>query len=217
MFENLKNTISFKALSVLLAINLLFQIGFPTIAYALTSGPSQEEFASFEPASTSDLVNLYTGDFTYNIPLLNVPGPNGGYPINLAYHGGVGMEQEASWVGLGWNINVGAINRQLRGVPDDFSGDVITSTLKMKKDWTVGFTIHPTKKEKIFGIPQPTSNTNISTQVYYNTYKGLGARVNYSIGTSEKVVNVGLGLSFDSQSGGIGISPNVNFIQKIYQ
>ncbi len=216
MFENLKNTISFKALSVLLAINLLFQIGFPTIAYALTSGPSQEEFASFEPASTSDLVNLYTGDFTYNIPLLNVPGPNGGYPINLAYHGGVGMEQEASWVGLGWNINVGAINRQLRGVPDDFSGDVITSTLKMKKDWTVGFTIHPTKKEKIFGIPQPTSNTNISTQVYYNTYKGLGARVNYSIGTSEKVVNVGLGLSFDSQSGGIGISPNVNFIQKIF-
>src|SRR6202008_98765 len=105
-----------------LAINLFFQVVSPTVALALTSGPAQEEFASFEPASTSDMVDMYSGDFTYNIPLLSVPGPNGGYPLNLAYHSGVGMEQEASWVGLGWTLNVGSMNRQVRGLADDFSG-----------------------------------------------------------------------------------------------
>src|SRR5580698_8291187 len=90
-----------KMIAAFIAVNLITQLGFPTLSFALTSGPAQEEFSSFEPASTTDMVDLYTGDFTYNIPLLTVPGPNGGYPLNLAYHSGVTMEQEASWVGLG--------------------------------------------------------------------------------------------------------------------
>ena len=103
---------TFKYISAFVAVSILTQCISPTVAFALTSGPAQEEFASFEPATTTDMVDLYSGDFNYNIPLLSVPGPNGGYPINLAYHSGIGMEQEASWVGLGWNINVGASNRQ---------------------------------------------------------------------------------------------------------
>jgi len=64
-------------------------------------GPSQPEMASFKSVGTDNMVNLFTGDFNYNIPLLDV----GGYPVNIFYDGGVGMDQEASWVGLGWNIN----------------------------------------------------------------------------------------------------------------
>ena len=41
------------------------------------------------------MVDLFSGDFNYNIPLMEV----GGYPINLSYHSGIGMDQEASWVG----------------------------------------------------------------------------------------------------------------------
>src|SRR5690606_33543793 len=106
-------------------LTLIQQIVFPTTAMALTGGPSQPEVQSFEPIGTNQMVDLTTGDFNYNIPLMVVPGPNGSYPINLAYHAGIGMEQESSWVGLGWNINPGAITRNMRGIPDDFSGDQV--------------------------------------------------------------------------------------------
>jgi len=92
-------------------------------------GPSQPEMSAFKSVGTDNLVNLFSGDFSYNIPLLDV----GGYPVNIFYDGGVGMEQEASWVGLGWNINPGNVNRNMRGIPDDFNGeDVLTQTQMMK-------------------------------------------------------------------------------------
>ncbi|MBN8790219.1 MAG: hypothetical protein J0I84_24310, partial [Terrimonas sp.] len=91
----------------------------PTTVLALTSGPSQPEITKFEAAGVNDLVDLFTGDLKYNIPLLDV----GGYPINLSYQSGTGMEDEASWVGTGWTLNPGAINRTMRGLPDDFNGD----------------------------------------------------------------------------------------------
>jgi hypothetical protein len=91
---------------------------------ALTNGPMQQEYTSFEPADVTDMVNLPTGDFTYVLPIGNVKDPSGaGYPIVLNYHAGILNEQEATWVGLGWNLNVGAINRQVRGYPDDYSND----------------------------------------------------------------------------------------------
>jgi hypothetical protein len=95
------------------------------MVWAISEGPHQPEYAKFEPVDASDMVSLTTGDFVYNLPLFEVPGPNGGYPINLAYHAGINPNQEASWVGLGWSLNVGAINRQINGYPDDFRGDLI--------------------------------------------------------------------------------------------
>ncbi|PHK29257.1 hypothetical protein VF13_40250, partial [Nostoc linckia z16] len=102
--------------------------------YALTSGPSQPEFSSFTPIGTSDMVDLTSGDFNYNIPIMDV----GGYPINLAYNSGITMDQEASWVGLGWDLSVGQINRQVRGLPDDFNGDPLIYENNMKPNITVG-------------------------------------------------------------------------------
>jgi hypothetical protein len=205
---------TFKYVSAFMALNILLQCISPTVALALTSGPGQEEFASFEPATTTDMVDLYSGDFNYNIPLLSVPGPNGGYPINLAYHSGIGVEQEASWAGLGWNVNVGAINRQLRGLPDDFKGDPIDQKMNLKQNTTVMLNYTPGRKEKYFGIPRPNkedSPVSMSYQMYYNTYKGLGSRVFASISPDLKnsVAGVGLGLSFDSQEG-IGIEANMS-------
>ena len=83
-------------------------------------GPNAPEAASFEPVDATDMVNLVTGNLSYVLPLLNIPSPEGGYPISLSYHAGIAMEQEASWVGLGWNINPGSINRGVNGYPDDW-------------------------------------------------------------------------------------------------
>src|SRR5690606_15438598 len=72
--------------------------------------------------------DLVTGDLSYVIPILNIPSPEGGYPIALSYHGGIGYDQESSWVGLGWNINPGAINRNVLGFPDDWKHAEIKET-----------------------------------------------------------------------------------------
>ena len=61
-----------------------------------TQGPTSPEATAFEPVDATDMVNLVTGDFTYVLPLLNIPSPEGGYPIALAYHAGIAMDQEGS-------------------------------------------------------------------------------------------------------------------------
>ncbi len=202
-----------KSRTIVAFLLFLFLQTYSAEVYALTSGPAQEEYASFEPVGTTDMVNLYTGDFTYNIPLLSVPGPNGGYPINLAYHSGIGTDQEASWVGLGWNVNVGAVNRNLRGLPDDFNGDKVKYERHMRDNVTDGVSLFLQTKERI-GMEEPKPDFQASSsytfQIYFNNYKGLGYRVNYNPQLTSRAVQLGLNLSYDPHEGiGIGASLNV--------
>jgi len=75
----------------------------------------------------SGLVNPFSGDFNYSIPLLTVPSPDGnGIPLTLGYAGGIRVNQEASWVGLGWDLNPGEIRRKVNGVPDDWKNKTVT-------------------------------------------------------------------------------------------
>src|SRR5262245_17773336 len=62
----------------------------------------QPELSKFAPLDQQDWVDHFTGDFRYTVPLIQVPGPNGGYPISLSYASGITPDQDASWVGLGW-------------------------------------------------------------------------------------------------------------------
>lgn len=73
-------------------------------------------------------VSPLTGDFSYGLPLITVPGPNGEqYSLALSYSAGIGMEQQATMVGLGWNINIPAIQRNVNGNPDDLLKSLATS------------------------------------------------------------------------------------------
>ncbi|KFF12001.1 hypothetical protein [Flavobacterium hydatis] len=92
----------------------------PNNLFAANNGPVSPEATSFEPIDATDMVNLISGDMSYVLPLLNIPSPEGGYPLTLSNHAGIAMDQEASWVGLGWSLNPGAINRGVTGVPDDW-------------------------------------------------------------------------------------------------
>ncbi|MEK7255351.1 MAG: hypothetical protein AAB316_11445, partial [Bacteroidota bacterium] len=126
-----------KSLCLCLVFCFLFQVAFPVASYALTAGENSPEFASFEPVATTDLVNGFTGDFAYNRPVLSIPGPDGGgYSMSLSYHSGVSSEEEASWVGFGWTLNPGAINRQVQGFPDDFNGTPVIKYNKIRPNWT---------------------------------------------------------------------------------
>ena len=192
-----------RRISLSLILIMLFQIISPTISYALTSGPSQPEVQSFEPVGTSQMVDLFSGDFNYNIPLLEV----GGYPINIAYHAGIGMEQEASWVGLGWNLNPGAINRNMRGIPDDFSGETINKEVNVKDNVSVSFIAQP--KAEALGLPP---NLNLAMGIRNNSYKGLSILGSANIGID--VINMGafglnakLGIDLEN---GISIAPSLS-------
>jgi len=87
-----------KIIVVFFLVLMITNVLAPSVSWALTSGPTAPEATSFEPVDTTDMVNLATGDFVYNLPLLEVPGPAGGYPLSLSYHAGIQPNEDASWV-----------------------------------------------------------------------------------------------------------------------
>ena len=66
-------------------------------------------------------VSMYTGVPNINIPLYSIDIKGVTVPITLNYHaGGIRVDQEATWVGLGWDLDYGGqISRTVRGVPDE--------------------------------------------------------------------------------------------------
>merc|ERR1711991_284863 len=186
-------------------LNFLGEMFAPSLSLALTGGPSQPEVESFTPIGSSDMVNLASGDFNYNIPLLDV----GGYPINLAYNSGPTMDQEASWVGLGWNINPGAINRGKRGIPDDFNGEEIKTTKNLRPNITAGASIGT--DVEIFGWDN--FPIGLSAGLNWNNYNGYfitrSVAFNLNFGESNSFTT-GLGLS-SSTANGLTVSPSISY------
>lgn len=122
--HNIKNGI-FKTLSLVLILPFLNLIFVPTVSWAINTS-MQDEYLGYSEART-DMVSLLTGNFGYTLPLMEVPSPEGSFPINITYSSNVSLESEAGWIGLGWNLNVGSVNRMVSGVPDDyFSNDIVT-------------------------------------------------------------------------------------------
>lgn len=200
-----------KVTACFLAINILSQTLFPTAVFALTGGPSQPEVQSFSPVGTSEMVNLSSGDFTYNIPLLDV----GGYPINITYNGGVSMDQEASWVGLGWNINPGVINRNMRGLPDDFKGDDVEKEFNILDQRNFGTSA--VGSAQLLGLD--FIRLGFGLGVSYSNYTGIGfeitARPSLTSGDKSKgSMSIGLGITASSQSG-VDLSPSLSFQKQV--
>lgn len=218
MFKALRKNKLHKAIASFLLVNFISQILLPLNALALTSGPSQPEVQSFEPVGTNQMVDPFTGDFTYNIPLFNLPGPNGGYPFNMAYHSsGITKETEASWVGLGWNINAGSINRMLRNVPDEFNeNDNIRITQGIKPNWTVG--VDGALGAELVGGDLLKGTLSLSSSIYYNNYRGVGLSIGASIqgpvfSGDNNTASAGLNIELDSQSG-LGVTPSLSLSSK---
>ena len=174
----------------------------------LPGGPDQPEVQSFSAVGTDNMVDPFTGDFSYNIPLLDVDG----YPINIAYSAGSSMDEEATWVGLGWSLNPGVINRHLRGLPDDFNGDVVTKEFNMKKNWTAGVSVGASLEAFSFeGL-----SLSPSLGINYNNYNGFGAEFTLTASfalNKNGNANASLGLTGNSQSGA-SLSPGLSISGK---
>lgn len=216
MIQRIRTSRTFKGLCLFMAMNILAQIISPVQALALSGGAAQPEFGGFTAIGTSDMVNLSTGDATYNIPLMDV----GGYPLNIAYSSGVGMDDEAPMVGLGWNLSVGQINHNVRGLPDDFDGDAMQYENHLKPNITVGGSFKFTPN--VFGATIPTSvgaqndaagGFSVGVDVSYNNYNGFEMKP--SVGLSAKIGNnVSVGFNVSSGPDGLCLSPSVSMHDK---
>jgi len=214
MLRKIRNSRYSKGLALMLVISFLSEIFAPTSALALTGGPAQPEFNSFTPIGTSDMVDLSSGDFSYNIPLMDV----GGYPLNLAYSSGVTMDQEASWVGLGWDLSVGQINRNVRGLPDDFKGDVINYKNNLKDNVTVGASFNFQPAIAGFDLPLnlgevAENGLSVGIGLNYNNYSGFSVKPSLGI-NADLGKRASVGLSVESGPDGLVVGPNFSIHAK---
>lgn len=220
-----RNRILLKAFATFFILEMLVSTVAPTVSYALTAGPTAPEATSFEPVDTTDMVNLATGDFVYNMPLLEVPGPGGGYPLSLSYHAGIQPNEDASWVGLGWTLNPGAINRGVNGYADDFDGQ--TGSVRTfweggeSKSYSIGINYGDAQNPSIsagltysedtyMGVSQTAyvKVGNVSLQhTYTNVGNGVGSQSNTSISGQ---IGRGMGMSMNVSVSGNGLSTEVS-------
>jgi len=171
---------------------------------------------SFKSVNVNNMVNLFSGNFSYNIPLLDV----GGYPVNLYYSGEIGMEQDASWVGLGWNINPGDITRNMRGVPDDFNGqETLIDTQAVKPNITYG--VSGGADFEYAGLKLLGLTAGLTLGVSLNNYLGaaldLGVKGGVNFKVADKVLSEKNSLSLGASIGadlssrnGLTLSPSVS-------
>ncbi len=183
------------------------------------SGPSQPESSGFSVNSNNGIMNEFTGDLSYSLPLLDIEG----FPLTLSYDPNISMEQEASWVGLGWNLSMGSINREMRGLPDDFSGDKVKRTFKTLDNEREGNS--KTLSITVSGIPVTENDyfnrifsVNVKSEFgfgkYFDTYTGEGKTKNISYRFGISVLgqggNIGIGYDIDNQNG-IGVNKYLGF------
>ncbi len=194
---------------------LLLEIFQPTTVLALTGGPSTPEVNAPSKLSFNNLVDPFTGNLNYNISLMKV----GDYPLSLSYNADVTMDQEATWVGLGWTLNPGVINRSVRGLPDDFKGDEVERTFNVKPMVKAG--LNAGLNLELFGIDAPVGGgLSLSLGLFYDNYYGVG--LSHSIAPSISVatgskghLTASLGVNKNSQKNGTSVSPSLSYSQQM--
>ena len=116
-----KSKNSFLIISLLFATNIFCQ----SINWkALETNPqiNDPKVSGLNLAINDDSVNLSTGKIMPSIPLSTISCSKLNDQVNLVYTGGSGIKVNdiASDVGLGWELNVGGfISREVRGLPDE--------------------------------------------------------------------------------------------------
>lgn len=146
-------------------IVLLFFLGISQVAFcdnvqeALNLDYFRTPEASAFKKYGEESVNEYTGTADISVPLYSIKCKDIEIPLVLRYDAsGIKVEQEASWVGLGWNLMVGGcINYICAGGHDMFNAPDISN-----KVWTEYLT-----SEFSFST---YGNSEFKTQTRYYTY-----------------------------------------------
>ncbi len=75
-----------------------------------------------------------TGAAMISVPFYSISAGSLSVPVSLSYNAsGIRVEEAATWVGLGWNLNTGgSLTRVVRGIPDDGSNGYMYTPYKAK-------------------------------------------------------------------------------------
>ncbi len=169
---------------------LIVLILVPFSSYSQIQGPTQPEFTNFTSINNQEIVNENTGDLNYSIPLLNIPGQNGfGYTLNLSYNSNFGPDDEASWVGWGWRLNLGSITRGKNGFPDDFRDARVI--YHNKKPSNVSINLGVNVNAELMSIePDLSANLNL----HYNNENGFAVSYGAGISAIKGIANLNFGV-----------------------
>lgn len=99
--------------------------------------PNAESFKIYEDIP----VSMYTGIPQIRIPLHTIQTPYTDINISLNYHSsGFKADMHPSWVGLGWNLDVGGvISREIKYIPDENNSLSFVSSCNDNPDAGIGF------------------------------------------------------------------------------
>jgi hypothetical protein len=133
-------------------------------------------------------ISLYNGTPNINIPVYTLQDGQIRLPISLRYNSsGIKVEEDASWVGLGWNLDVGGmISQNVVGDDDDNNGgsygDVYNFHLWLKahkdnSEWLTGQHASMTNTRELYALLLGYRKGNkslfrLNPDVYYFTYPG---------------------------------------------
>lgn len=82
-------------------------------------------------------VNMATGIPDISIPIFTAKSGDLSMPVILRYHAsGFKVREHASWVGLGWSLDLGAyVNRNVQGMADDLTSGYLYTTITGSKNF----------------------------------------------------------------------------------
>ncbi|RJQ28680.1 hypothetical protein C4565_03390 [Candidatus Parcubacteria bacterium] len=148
------------------------------------------------------LVDHFTGDFQYTVPLLELPGPQGSFPFSISYRSGILTEQEASWVGLGWSLEPGRISRGMRGIPDDLAGEEVKQLFHQRPARTIGAA--GSVGAELWGLDSRllSVGASLGLDLFFDTYSGYGLALQLSPKANVKLAN--------NLGGSLGMAANLN-------
>lgn len=130
-------------------------------------------------------VNLYTGTPEVSLPIWNLKDGQIELPISLTYNSsGIKADEEASWVGLGWNLNVGGVINQNVVGGDDFNDtqyqeiltklNINTSGVSTQNYTNVSYThdLHEALSTYIYSTTSVNHAGKLNPDVFYFLYPG---------------------------------------------
>lgn len=134
--------------------------------------PQSPEVAAFEKYGDTP-VNLYSGTPNISVPIYTISGNEMSVPISLTYDAsGIKVDQIATNIGLGWNLNYGGVvSRSVNHLPDDLSyGDPNSSYTPI---WSSSFRNLQNYifDNGIIDFDHVYSSSNVATYVKQNFYK----------------------------------------------
>jgi hypothetical protein len=128
-------------------------------------------------------VGKYSGIPNINIPLYTLKSRDISVPISLSYHAsGIKIEEESSWVGLGWALNAGGIiTRSIRGNDDLLDGDNFSDGIERGFIYSTGSGALP-ETDNLMEVPEQyveevcRGDWDSQPDVFYYNLNGVSGR-----------------------------------------